>query len=436
MPNPPVTLTCVQGRTATFARQTPNADGTYGGLYLGSEAITFTVWPEDSEVAVLTQTGSPNGWINAAQTIWAVTLVDNQTAILTPGYYNFQVTAPPAGTTGETGTLFQGLLEVASSPGSTVPNNLASAVYVGKALSQINIAPGEWEYLPDVIAAASDLIRKYCNRLFTQGQYVEIVPVELDGYIRLAQVPINAVLRVQASPAQALMVGNATAATAWIGATFTGDAAGFTGGPTVTGLTLNAEVNGVVTATPITFSANETIASLASAISAVGNGWTASAGTGYGAWAVTELYDAIETKGASPADLPDGAAIYHVFGSNVAARPHPDDGPKTGMYFVGRINDGGQWARWGPYPLDGDEYTNASAGRVKVTYNGGFQTVPLPIQAATAELVKANFERLRTDAYLASENAQEYSYTLAAELVGNLPKAVRESLSLYKIWNA
>jgi hypothetical protein len=438
MPNPPVVLTCVSGRTVTFARQTPNADNSYGGVYTGSEPITFTVWPEDSEVAVLTQTGSPNGWINASETIWAVTLVDSQTASLAPGIYQFQVTSPPSGTSGETGTLFAGLLEVTSSAGSVVPNNLASSIYVGKALTQINLAPGEWEYLPDCIGAASDLIRKGCNRLFYQSVFTETVPVALNGYVRLSQIPVNTVLRVQCSPAEALTVGNSTAATAWISAAITGDASGFTGGPTVTGLILNAESNGSVTSTTITFSSliNQEISTLAAAINGVGNGWSASAGTGYGGWSIAELYDAIDGKGASPSDLPDGGAIYHVFGSNVANIPHPDDGAKTGMIYVGRINDGGQWARWGPGGMFDDEYTNANSGRVKVTYNGGYASIPLPVQMATAELVKGNFERLKTEAYLKSENADKYSYTLAEELIGNLPKAVRQTLSEYRVSNA
>ena len=435
MPNPPVTLKCVSARPLPL-RQTPNADGTYGGLYVGTEVITTTIWPEDSEVAVLTQVGSPNGWINAAQTTWAATLVDSQTATLTPGIYQIQMKAPPTGTSGETGVLFQGILEVTSSAGNVIPNNLASAIYVGKLLTQIKLASGEWEALPDVIAAASDLIRKWCNRLFTQSTYQEILPV-INGYVLLSQVPVNAIIRAQTVPAQALTVGNTTAVSSWINVSFTGDASGFTGGPTITGINLNWLPGGPTGGQPVPFTTGMTIAQLATAINVVGNGWSATADSTYGLLPVTELIDLDSGAGSGASDPPYGGSVFNVYSEDIALRPDSDEGQKTGMYWAGRNRSGGDWGRWGYGWSIGDSgAAQSQVGQIRVTYNGGFAIIPTPVQAATAELVKGNFERLKTDAYLGSENAQEYSYTLAEELVGNLPKAVRESLSLYKIRNA
>ena len=36
-------LELTAGRTQTFARSTPNADGSYGGVYTGTEVITANI---------------------------------------------------------------------------------------------------------------------------------------------------------------------------------------------------------------------------------------------------------------------------------------------------------------------------------------------------------------------------------------------------------
>jgi hypothetical protein len=433
--NPPVLLSCVSGRSVDFARSTPNDDGTYGNVYVGTEPITVTIWPEGQEVASLVQTGSPNGWLIPGTTTWLVSLNDQQTATLPVGVIQMEVTAVTA--SGRTGVLFRGEIEVFASAGSVVPANLASAYYVGKALTQIGLEPGEWEYLPDCIAAASALIQKYCNRLFILSQYIEVLPVEQDGTILLSQIPVASVQRIQADPDEALTVGNTGATLAWIGLATTGDASGFTGGPTVTGMTLFWIPGGPPAGQTIAYTTGMTIGQLAAAINAVGSGWNAVAQQTYGALPVTEIMDGEGSKGASTNDPPYGGAIYHVYSENLASQPDPDNGQKTGKYWVGRVNDDAAM-RWGPGGYDGfgGGGQRRGTGKVRATYMGGFATVPLPIQAATAELVKANFERLKTEAYLQSENGQEYSYSLSEELVGNLPKSVRQTLSEYRVSNA
>ena len=430
--NPPVTLNCVAGRSADFPRSTPNADGSFGGVYQGTETIIATVWPEDSEVFVLQQVGSPNAWINPTTTTWLASFNDAQTATLAPGVYRFEVVAAVG--TGRTGTLFEGMLEVFSSAGSTIPANLASAYYVGKALTAIDLAPGEWEYLSDNIAFASDLIRKYCNRLFSLSTYTEVLAVEYNGWVRFSQIPIAAVQRVQAVPVDALTAGNMAAVSAWIALATTGDGSGFTGGPTVTGMTLYWLPGGPPNGQAVPYTSGMTIAQLAAAINAIGSGWNAVADEIYGALPVTEIMDGEGGKGAGPNDPPYGGAVFHVYGENLASRPHPDDGAKTGIYRVGRIGSD-EGARWGP---DGAYWSSnePEVGKVRATYVGGFSRIPLPVQAATAELVKANYERLRTESYLKTEAGGDYSYTLAEELIGNMPKPVRQTLAGYRITNA
>ena len=424
---PPVTLEIVAGCSSDFARSTPNADGTFGGVYTGIETITATIWPEDSEVYVLKQVGYPNVWINAATTTWLVSFTDAQTATLTPGIYRMQVTAPVLG---RTGPLFEGMLEVFSAPGTAAPNNLASAFYVGKALTEINLSPGQWEYLPDTIAVASSLFRIYCRRQFTQGVYIETVPVEKDGTIRLREIPVNQIARIQCQPRQALSIRNGSAAQSWVSSAQVGDVYS---GITINGIQLNWQNNGVLNTQVITFAANETIASLATAIGAV-SGWSASASSVFGPLPVTELVDLEMAKGSGPNDQPECAAIYRVYSQvTTTSSPLADNGYRTGIIGVGQQYSG-VGPRWGPgWEEDSDRLT---LGRVRVTYNGGFATVPHVVQEAIAEIVKANFERLATDAFLKSETARNYSYQIAEELIGNMPKAARQTAESFKVRNA
>ena len=69
-----------------------------------------------------------------------------------------------------------------------------------------------------------------------------------------------------------------------------------------------------------------------------------------------------------------------------------------------------------------------------MTYDAGFDAIPTPVQLATAELTKAMVERFRVDHMLSNESiggAGSRAYAIAAELVGALPKPVREGLSKF-----
>lgn len=426
---PTTVLHCISGRSTDFVRSTPNADGSFGGVYTGNEIITFTVCPEDSEVAVLTQVGAPNAWVDATSTTWIASLTDAQTATLAPGVYDFEVTAPIA-TAGRTGTLFEGKLEVFASAGNVVPNNLISAYYAGKLLASTPLTPEEWQSLPDLIMGASGAIRSWCNRFFTQNTYTEIVPV-IDGRIRLRETPINWISRAQARPRVALTISNTSADAAWIGPASTGDVYV---GITTTGLVLSSLTNGSLTTTTVGFTANETINGLATAINAV-SGWSATSNLILGALPVTEIYDVLEGKGAGLGNSPNTAAQYRVFASGIAnPRPYSDDGQRTGNYIVGN-QYGDVGPSWGPGWQEWEDSPNSDTRRVKVTYNGGFATIPREIQLATAELVKYQLSRLKSDPTLQSENAADYSYQLK-EQVDALPRHVLQALSRYRNTNA
>jgi hypothetical protein len=433
----PTLLTLAAGKSASFARSTPNADGTTGGVFTGSETITSTLWPADSQTAVLIVSGSPNAWLAASATAcsWVITYTDSQTGVLAPGFYRLQVSAPQSA--GHTGVLFEGNLEVTSSAGSTVPipPDLVTVPYVAKLLSEIPLTTAQWEALPDLISAASGAVRKWCNRNFTQANVTEDVAVELDGYCRLRAIPVNQVFRVQNQPGVALTVQNNIAQIAYIGWTMTGD---IVGGQTITGMTAVSIANAVRTTQAVDYTSlpDQTINSLAEAIGALGNGWSALSDPVLGLYPVTEIIDGQTAKGACPLDTPNGWAEFNVFTSDINGYWfHPDYGQYTGLLCVGRqYNDISP--RWGPdWGMWASPSTN-DTGLVRVTYNGGYATIPLEVQLATVELVKITLERLKTDLILINEKAGQYSYTLSDKMLEMIPAHVRQALTLYKITNA
>lgn len=429
----PVRLNLVQGRSKDFARKTPNDDGTYGNVFSGSEAITYTVWPADSEVLVLTASGQPNVWLDPTQSAWLISFSDAQTTLLTPGDYRLEVSAP-VGT--RTAVLFEGTLEVIATAGTTVnaPPDLATAYYVSRLLAQIPLSNVQIEALPDVISAASNLIRTWCGRDFTRSNYKKAYNVALDGYVRLEQIPVNQVYFVQTTPQVALGITNSGPGVtqSWVYATTVGDVAM---GLSIVGITLVAFTNGVGSTGTITFTTNQTIQGLADAINALGGGWAANVQGGFGTWPVTALVWAGTGQGATS---PSGAliSVYSAYSSQ--ARLDPQDGHATGLVWVGRQGGGGGIGpRWGPdWQNWGYGGGGSGDGTVVVSWNGGFDVIPAIVQTATAELTKAILERFKMEAYLNSETAGAYSYTIGLGLYHALPAPVREAISLFRIHNA
>jgi hypothetical protein len=312
------------------------------------------------------------------------------------------------------------------------PPDLITIPYAAMMLRQIALTSVQLEQVPTLIASASSAWRRWCNRRFDQAVFIEEVPVEADGSIRLAQIPVNRILRIQANPTSALTVTNTTATSAWVNLATTGDASI---GLTITGMTLNWESAGALNTNTITYTSNQTIASLATAINAVGSGWNAVADSVLGLWPVTEIMDGLASLGASPNDTPDAGAIFHVYSANLTnSYFHPDSGQETGILYVGRqSSDLGM--RWGPGWGDSTS-TVGTMAKVKVQYNGGFAAIPPDVQEGTVELVKASLERLKTDLLISSETAADYAYTVALEMIESLPRHVRQRMAQYRVSNA
>lgn len=425
----PVILKITQGKTATFARQTPNLDGTFGGIYAGSEVITATVWPGDSEVALITQAGSPNAWVDATTTKWQVSLIDAQSALLSPGVYRFLVTAPKAA--GNTGVLFDGLLEVFSASGAVVDADLASFTYVETLLAPLKLKSVELEMVTLLKSEASDAIRKWCGqRDFNRKSYSEQYAPQQNGYVCLLQMPVNSVARIRGYLQTALNItaNGPTFSSAFVQWTTTGD--WYSGTLAYTGIALNSYAAGVLVSTPFLFATYLTVQALATAVAAI-PGWVANVSGNLGTFGTADL--AAASSGTGQGAMTDNGCELMVYSQDIPCTRLDN---ATGMLWVGRRDVPVYGARWGDDGGDLGESSATQAGRVRVDYNAGFDTIPQAIQLACAELVKYKILLLRRDELLKTETAQKYSYEINPAMIRALPAHVLEGISRYVIHRA
>ena len=150
-----------------------------------------------------------------------------------------------------------------------------------------------------LITAVSDAVEKFCRRDFTSKAYDELYNGEGDRRLLLRQYPVQSVQSVRYRPVTVLKIQNTSTALNQRA----------TVAVTSTGLTLVRVASGVSgTDTSVTFAANPTLQSVANAVTALGNGWTAQvvgdSGGDYGLWPAADLFvkpsygDGVQSQGA------------------------------------------------------------------------------------------------------------------------------------------
>ncbi len=431
MIQPSTTLNVVQG-AALLATSGFTFSGSPPVTFAGADTLSGTVWLAQNEAPLLYFTPT---WVNAATCQLTISLLAAQTLTLPiDTVYNLQVFATQSSTTYCVAWLYLQVLPAAGAQAGPAIPDLITGSYASQMLAAIRLTPAQLEQVPNLITSASYALRAWCNRRFDQGIRIEQCAVTLDGQIRLKSPPINQILRIQGSPATVLTITNPSTSVQIARAYFavTGDVAS---GQTITGMTLTWVSNGVPSTATITYSANETVSSLASAIGAVGSGWVATTNTVNGAWPVTELQGGLIGQGCTTGDGTGAGATFQVFASDLDyAQWNVDDGQRTGIVWTGRqYND--LTPRWGP-GWDDQGSEGAYTGLVQVTYNGGFATIPPQIQLGCVELVKMQLERMRKDLLFSSEAAGQYSYVISPEMVNALPRNVLTGVAGHKIHNA
>jgi hypothetical protein len=281
------------------------------------------------------------------------------------------------------------------------------------------------------ITSISDLIEKWCKRRFVSQAYDELYNGNGDRRLLLREYPIQLVKSVRYRPVTVLKVINANALLNQQARVAV----------TSTGLQCTRTASGVpTTETLLTWASYPTLNTLATAVTALGNGWQAqyvgdSATTGdYGLWPSADLY-----VPGSYGDTLEGAGILQSQGATSARNVYAE--LKMHTYELA----GYQWDARG-WLLRAIPYTDpellhpedlifpVGINNFRVQYSAGYSTVPEAVQEAAGEWVANLFFIAQRDPFLTSQaivggSAQSWGGTIGG---GQPPPHVQTLLTPYK----
>jgi len=250
-------------------------------------------------------------------------------------------------------------------------------------LSGVTPTAADNNLLDALIAAVSAAIERWCKREFAARQYDELYSGR--GAVRLAlrRYPVISVERVAYGPEIVLTVTNTSAsnqrATVQV---------------TSTGLTLVRVASGVTSSdASVTFAANVTLSAVATAVNALGNGWSAS------------VVDSAYNNRAS-ADLRAIQGALNAKDVRAGLKLHLME---LNAY---EVDSSRGWLLRAGITLEGEEQVwEGGANYWRVIYTAGYASVPDDVQEACAEWVAHLFWQARRDpgmAQAAYPGAQSY----------------------------
>jgi hypothetical protein len=248
---------------------------------------------------------------------------------------------------------------------------MADLITQARALDQLNnLSPSgnESTTINNLISACSAAIIKYCRRDFNSTSYDELYSGTGDRRLFLRQFPIISVQSVRYRPVVVLKITNTDQATNQQARVSV----------TSTGLTLVRVASGVKTTdTSVTFAGNLTLQTVATAVTALGAGWSAQVvgdSNDYGNWPSADLFAANSTG------EQQGALTCR--GSNAELRMHTNE--LAGFSFSAR---NGWLLRAIPYTdpelmRPEDLVWSPGINNFRVQYTAGYATVPADVQQA------------------------------------------------------
>jgi hypothetical protein len=285
------------------------------------------------------------------------------------------------------------------------------------------VLPEDQTALQLCIDAASQAIQKWAKRDYVQTDYVEVLNSRGFSAIQTRQYPINSITRLATTPTPVLQITNtstsATRATAALATT--GDAST---GLTATGITLNVWINGAQTTNTIAFSANETLTTLAAAIGAAGNGWTATALLPYQNWPAADFIPVIGAQSC----VNNSSANFQIHTQDVT--------DYSVMWETGQIRFNNQTLD----PIFALMNLNASPvlnvfppgwQSIRVEYNAGYATTPGPIAQACLITVKSLMQELQLATNYRSETVDKWRYELAGMDERAIPDSARKLIAAF-----
>lgn len=307
---------------------------------------------------------------------------------------------------------------------------LARALYALPA----DISTADQDTVPTLIAAASRACERWCNRSFTAADYDEVrTPSAAPQFtaqadmVQLRNFPLNSVARVAGGRTSAILIANtATSTNQRATAEIT-----VTGNPesqlTATGLTLLRVASAVPYTSSLTFAAYPTLSSLAAAVNALGNGWTATVQANLGAWPSSEL---VSPEG--PLGCLSTGCSFDVFAADLQIiKPDREAGI---VYFAGYSAGPAGSPYWGGELLGSDVDLTYGTFRpqVRVRYNAGWSAIPDDVQLACANAVQVMFANQTSDPRFKSVSLGDKSFTLG-DTGMQLPDSSKVLLAPYRV---
>lgn len=248
--------------------------------------------------------------------------------------------------------------------------------------------------LDALIAAVSKTIENYCWRTFAITSYDELYPGSGQCELVLRNFPIATIERVACDPTAVLRVTNNSAsiqrATVKV---------------TSTGLELIRVASGTSTTSTILFADQATLSALATAITALGNGW------------IGGVVDAVFNLRAS-ADLRALQGAFNAKDVNADLKMH------TRELTDFHVNaDAGILTR--------DGYFGGGMHHWRVLYRAGYSAVPDDVQEACAQWVAVIFWQTKRDPGLGSETIPG---SVTRIPLSDMPVHVKLMLGPYRNW--
>ncbi|MDB5356540.1 MAG: hypothetical protein JWN24_2993 [Phycisphaerales bacterium] len=230
-------------------------------------------------------------------------------------------------------------------------------------------------YLASLLTAASDAIRRACGRDFTLCSYTEYQSggIYIREPLRLRQFPVVEITRVACNPRPALLVQNGDGIANQRATVET----------TATSVRLVRIASAVATTNDLLYANYPTIASMASAINALGGGWAATVRGEFANWPSADFRPL------------QGAAAVLVGGRDLEL-------------YTEAVQPSAAWSDAGGSGADGvEDYSQGAAGwrlddetgelfgrfprgqlNLRIDYRAGFATIPQPVQEACVQLVQ------------------------------------------------
>jgi hypothetical protein len=264
-------------------------------------------------------------------------------------------------------------------------------------LNNLTTTAAEDTTIAALVTACSKAIKKYCRREFDSQTFDELYDHPVSGRLLLRQFPLLSVTRLAFAPTTVLRIKNTSASNQRA-----------TVAVTSTGLSLTRVASGVSsTDTSVTWAGNATLSAVASAVNALGNGWSAT------------VSDTAHNNRAS-ADLRAVQGALHAKDVDAELKIHLQEpsgydlDAERGILTIGTYDS----------PL-----LDGSSNYWRVIYTAGFATVPEEVQEACAQWVAALFFQTKRDPGLARETLPASG---ARTPFSNIPPGAKALLAPYR----